>query len=100
MTFRPTGQPAPAEGEVVTVDLDRVVVAVAQTGGQLYAFQDLCTHAQCSLSDGDLDGTTIVCPCHLGEFDVTTGAVLAGPPPAPLRTWPARDVDGVVELET
>lgn len=99
MTFRATGQPVPAEGEMVTVDLDGVVVAVAQTGGRLYAFQDLCTHAQCSLSAGDLDGTTVVCPCHLGEFDVATGAVLAGPPPAPLRIWPARDVDGVVELE-
>lgn len=100
MTFRSTGQPAPAEGEMTAVDLDGVKVAVARVDGRLYAVDDMCTHQACSLSGGDLDGPTVVCPCHLGQFDLATGAVLDGPPPRPLRVWPVRAVDDVVELAT
>jgi nitrite reductase/ring-hydroxylating ferredoxin subunit len=99
MIFRPTDVPAPGEGKLTTVEVDGVTVAVARVGGRLHAFQDGCTHMQCSLSDGDLEGTSIICPCHLGRFDVTTGAVLDGPPPAPLRTWRVRADRGRVEVE-
>jgi 3-phenylpropionate/trans-cinnamate dioxygenase ferredoxin subunit len=100
MTFHSTGHPAPQDGELTAVDVAGVKVAVACVQGRLYAFQDACTHMQCSLSGGDLEDTAVVCPCHLGRFDVTSGAVIDGPPPAPLRTWPARVVDGHVELAT
>jgi nitrite reductase/ring-hydroxylating ferredoxin subunit len=98
MTFRFTGYPAPIEGELTAVDVDGTKIAVACVQGRLYAFQDACTHMQCSLSSGDLEGATVVCPCHLGRFDVTTGAVLDGPPPLPLRTWQARVAQGRVEV--
>jgi nitrite reductase/ring-hydroxylating ferredoxin subunit len=100
MTFRSTEHPAPLEGELTAVDVGGDKIAVACARGRLYAFQDACTHLQCSLSSGDLEDTTVVCPCHLGRFDITTGAVLEGPPSTPLRTWPARVVDGRVELAT
>ena len=98
MTFRPVGD-VPADGEMTSADLDGTPIAIACVDGQVYAVDDLCTHQQCSLSDGDLDGATVVCPCHFGQFDLATGAVLDGPPPTPVRTWPARVVDGVVEVD-
>jgi nitrite reductase/ring-hydroxylating ferredoxin subunit len=98
VTFHTTGYPTPSEGELTGVDIDGVKIAIARVQGLVYAFQVACTHMQCSLSSGDLEDGTVVCPCHLGRFDVVTGAVLDGPPPAPLRTWPARVVDGHVEL--
>ena len=52
-------------------------VAIANVDGVFYAFGDNCTHAQCSLAEGDLEGTSVFCPCHGSVFDVTTGAVLA-----------------------
>jgi nitrite reductase/ring-hydroxylating ferredoxin subunit len=100
MTFRSTGQPAPPEGELTAVDLDGAKIAVTRVQDRLYAFQDACTHMQCSLSSGDLEDVTVVCPCHLGRFDVRTGEVLDGPPPAPVRIWQARVVDGMVEVAT
>lgn len=100
MTFRPIAQAAPADGELTAVDLDGTAIAVASVDGALYAFDDVCTHQQCSLSGGDLDGATVICPCHLGQFDLATGAVLSGPPPTPVRTWPVRVVDGLLEVDT
>ena len=98
MTFRTTGLPVPPEGELVAADVDGAKVALAAVDGQVYAVDDACTHRQCSLSSGDLDGRSVVCPCHLGRFDLATGQVLEGPPPTPVRTWRVRVVDGVVEV--
>ena len=49
------------------------------------AFDDTCTHEECSLAEGELDGAVIVCPCHGSEFDVRTGDVLT---PAGARAAP------------
>lgn len=81
------------DGEVKVFNVDGQAIAVARSGGSLYAFDDTCTHAQCSLAEGDLDGTTVICPCHDGEFDITTGEVLDGPPDEPVIVYPVR-VDG------
>lgn len=81
------------DGEVKVFNVDGQAIAVASSGGSLYAFDDTCTHAQCSLAEGDLDGTTVICPCHDGEFDITTGEVLDGPPDEPVIVYPVR-VDG------
>jgi nitrite reductase/ring-hydroxylating ferredoxin subunit len=78
------------EGEIRQCDVDGQPVAVARAGGTFYAFDDTCTHELCSLSEGDLDGTTIICPCHDGEFDITSGEVLEGPPEEPVNVYAVR----------
>ncbi len=78
------------EGGMRAVDVGGRMVAVARTGGAWYAFDDVCTHRQCSLAEGELDGTTVMCPCHGSEFDVTTGEVLAGPATQPVGTFQIR----------
>ena len=87
MTIHLQHDKAPGEGEIVTTEVDGTVIAVTRVDGALYAFQDECTHQACSLSEGEMEGRNVVCPCHMGTFDVTTGAVVSGPPPVPLKTW-------------
>lgn len=79
----------PANGMVV-VDVRGTRVAVANVQGVYYAFDDECTHEQCSLAEGDLAGTTVTCMCHGAEFDVRTGAVLAPPAVEPVRVYRTR----------
>ncbi|HLH28173.1 MAG TPA: Rieske (2Fe-2S) protein, partial [Acidimicrobiales bacterium] len=67
--------------------------------GVLYAFDDTCPHAACSLSQGELEDGTVICPCHFGTFDLASGAVLDGPPPAPITLYAAREVDGTLEIQ-
>ena len=64
------------EGTMRVFDVAGTRVNVTNTNGRLYAFDDVCTHAGCSLAEGDLDGTTVTCACHGSQFDVTSGAVL------------------------
>lgn len=75
------------EGTLRRVQADHAWVAVANVAGQLYGFDDTCTHQGCSLSEGRLTGTTVTCRCHGSEFDVTTGEVLEGPAEDALETW-------------
>jgi nitrite reductase/ring-hydroxylating ferredoxin subunit len=65
-------------------------IAVANVSGVFYAFDDTCTHEYCSLAEGELEGTAVVCPGHQGQFDVRTGEVLELPPPEPVRTYRVR----------
>lgn len=74
-------------------------VSVAKIDGDLFAFDDLCTHEHCPLSAGLMEGTTISCQCHGSKFDVTTGKVLQGPAISALRTYPVRETDGTIEAK-
>ena len=65
---------------------DQGVVLTRSTDDALRGFSAICTHQGCqvaSVAEG-----TINCPCHGSRFDATTGAVVAGPAPAPLATVP------------
>lgn len=76
-------------------------LAVYHVDGQFYVTQDNCTHMQASLGEeGSLEGHVIQCTWHNGRFDIRTGAVLAPPCPAPLKTYPVKVLDGGVYIET
>jgi Rieske Fe-S protein len=57
-------------------------VVTQPTAGEFKAFTAVCTHQGCVVSDV-ADGT-INCGCHGSKFDITTGAVKAGPAKEPL----------------
>ena len=74
-------------GQIKLVAVDGATVAVYNVDGAFYATHNECTHVGAPLSEGDLEGSTIVCPWHASCFDVTTGAVLKGPAKVPLRVY-------------
>jgi len=75
-----------AAGQMRAFDVAGTKVAVANADGHLYALENTCTHRGCSLASGRLEGTTVTCPCHGSQFDVTSGAVIRGPAPQPVRS--------------
>jgi 3-phenylpropionate/trans-cinnamate dioxygenase ferredoxin component len=86
------------EGNMQAFKVLDTKIAVANVAGTFYAFEDTCTHLQCSLSEGDLEETTVTCTCHGSEFDVTSGAVLQGPAQEPVRTYETRVEDGSLKI--
>ncbi len=87
-----------ADGEVKTFQVEAHRVAVARANGQLYAVQDLCSHDDGPLGDGDLEEYAIVCPRHGAKFDIRTGEVLAMPAAAPIETFPVMEKDGRIHI--
>lgn len=92
------------EGEVRRFIVERIEVAVANLGnGTFLAVDDICSHAEASLSEGDVDveDETIECPRHGSVFDLRTGNPRSLPATAPVLTFPVK-VEGetiLVELE-
>lgn len=86
-------------GAISAFEVGGTSIAVANVEGTFHAFDDTCTHRGCSLAEGDLDGTTVTCPCHGSQFDVTTGAVVAPPAVQPVRSYRARVEGDTVEIE-
>jgi cytochrome b6-f complex iron-sulfur subunit len=74
------------QGKVVPVN-DKPVIVVNTTQGGLKAYSAICTHLGCIVG-WDQPRQFILCPCHDGRFNPVNGAVISGPPPAPLPELP------------
>lgn len=69
---------------------------VARTGDQTFtALTSTCTHQTCTITG--FDGTDYVCPCHGSRF-TTSGRVVNGPAPAPLRTFNTAFANNVLTI--
>lgn len=102
MTWHPTDIAADAAGPRAPrgLSLGGRDLFVAGWDGGWYAVEDRCSHAGCAFSeDAEVDGSRIVCSCHGSAFDLHTGEPLRGPAIRPIRTFPTRVTDGVLEIE-
>lgn len=71
-------------------------IALYNVDGELYATQELCSHAESPLADGYLEGDVIECAWHMARFCVRDGRALSLPATVDLTTYPVKVVDGVV----
>ncbi len=71
-------------GEVKQYQVEGRPVALCNVDGDLYALEDICTHAFAYLSEGGLEGGQIKCPLHGAKFDVKTGAAKSLPAVKPV----------------
>jgi 3-phenylpropionate/trans-cinnamate dioxygenase ferredoxin component len=79
-------------------ELDGYRVRVAIVGGNLYAFEDRCTHDDSPFEDAPIEDSEIICPRHGARFCLRTGAALSPPAYEPLRVFEVRAVRGRVEV--
>jgi len=64
--------------------------------GTVYALEDICSHQDFPLSDGELEGTELECAFHGAKFDVCTGDATQLPAIKAVRTFEVEDRDGVL----
>jgi len=67
--------------------------------GSWVAFDNSCTHEDCPLAEGDLEGDQIICHCHSSAFDVRTGEVLEGPADEPIEVYAVRIEEDELQVE-
>jgi naphthalene 1,2-dioxygenase system ferredoxin subunit len=78
------------DGEVIGVIVAGREIALYEMDGEVFATDDICTHAYAKMSDGWLDKGEIECPLHAGRFDVRTGKATAPPCIDDIKTYPVR----------
>ena len=86
--------------EALAVTLGRYEVAVARHEDEVFAVENICSHAAVALSEGVVEDCTVECWLHGSRFDLRTGKPTGLPATEPIATFPAeiRDVDGSAEV--
>jgi 3-phenylpropionate/trans-cinnamate dioxygenase ferredoxin component len=74
------------------VEVDGVPVSVVATGGEVFAINDICSHANVSLSEGEVDDCQIECWLHGSRFDLRTGKPSGPPATRPVAVYPVKIV--------
>jgi 3-phenylpropionate/trans-cinnamate dioxygenase ferredoxin subunit len=77
----------------VRIEKNGESICVARVGDQVFAVNDVCSHSDASLSEGDITDFKIECWLHGAEFDLRTGEALTPPAVAPIKTYSVT-VDG------
>lgn len=85
-------------GDVTEVALGGRRLAVYDAADGVHVTAALCTHGGAPLADGYFDGHIIECPLHQGCFDIRDGRPMGAPVTRALKVYPARVVDGRVQV--
>lgn len=85
-------------GTARKVDIGGVAVAVVRIEDDVYAIGDVCSHAEVSLSGGEVwcDERELECPKHGSAFNLLTGEPSTLPATQPVPVFDASVVDGQV----
>lgn len=77
--------------EAACAVIDGTRVAIVRTGErEVHAVNDTCSHANVSLSEGEVDGCTLECWLHGSRFDLLTGDPTGLPATQPIAVYPVR----------
>ena len=75
------------------------LIVLANVDGDVYALEDQCSHQDLPLSDGELDGSDVICIYHGARFDACTGKNKALPAVRPVRSFPVEIRDGDIWVD-
>ena len=77
-------------GEMMVVEVEQERILLVNVEGNVFACDDICSHAYASLAEGDLSGEEVECPLHGSAFNVVTGEALSPPADENVRVFELR----------
>ncbi|MER5807082.1 bifunctional 3-phenylpropionate/cinnamic acid dioxygenase ferredoxin subunit [Streptomyces sp. NPDC002033] len=81
------------------VELDGTPVSIVSTAGEVFAINDICSHANVSLSEGEVEDCMIECWLHGSAFDLRTGKPSGLPATRPVPVYPVKIEGGSVLVD-
>ena len=86
-------------GERLFVEIDDFSIVVFNVSEKLFAIEDVCSHDNAPLGDGELGGEfEITCPRHGAHFNIKNGKAVSFPAVVDIPAYPVRVVDGKIEV--
>jgi 3-phenylpropionate/trans-cinnamate dioxygenase ferredoxin subunit len=86
-------------GQARLVDVKGKQIALFNVDGEYFAIDDMCSHEEASLAEGEICGHEVTCPLHGAKFDIRSGAVLGPPAYDDVASYPVRVSGGDVEID-
>ena len=80
------------------IELAGKSIVLFNLAGKLFAIGDVCSHDNGPVGDGEIEEDEIICPRHGARFNINTGKVTSLPALVDIPSYPARVVDGVVQI--
>lgn len=77
-------------GERLFLEIDGALIAIFNIAGKLFAIEDICSHDQGPVAEGDLLDHSIECPRHGARFDLESGKALTMPAVVDIAAYPVR----------
>ncbi len=87
------------EGIPVKLEKTGKTICVTRIGEEVFAIDDTCSHAEASLTEGEVSGFKIECWLHGAEFDLRTGQAITLPATIALATYPVSIQANSVTIE-
>ncbi|MDX6275510.1 MAG: 3-phenylpropionate/trans-cinnamate dioxygenase ferredoxin component, partial [Frankiales bacterium] len=85
-----------SDGTAKAYDIAGKPIALVRSDGVFYAIEDICSHADIALSEGEVDGKCIECWLHGSRFDLETGKPTGPPANRPVPVYPTKTEGGRV----
>ncbi len=76
--------------ERLFIQLGEVPVVIMNVDGEYFAIEDVCTHDDGPLGEGEIEDDEIICPRHGARFNLRTGAVISLPAVMGVKTYPIK----------
>ena len=80
----------------LAVEIDDTPVAIVKAEGELFAINNICSHAEVELSDGEVYDHTIECWLHGSCFDLRSGKPTGPPATQPVPVYQVKTEGGDV----
>ena len=74
-------------------------VGLFRVDGEILAVDNICTHGNAQLTDGEVEGTQVECPLHAGVFDLRSGKAMTAPLTRDVRAHAVRAEGGTLFLQ-
>jgi 3-phenylpropionate/trans-cinnamate dioxygenase ferredoxin component len=87
------------DDEALAVEVGDLELAIARDGVEIFAVQNVCSHAEVALSEGEVADGTVECWLHGSCFDLRTGKPTHLPATEPVATFPVEVRDGDVYVD-
>jgi 3-phenylpropionate/trans-cinnamate dioxygenase ferredoxin subunit len=81
-----------------TFEINGTQIVICRFRDEYFAIENRCSHALATFDEGRMRGYRIMCPLHGASFDIRDGSCTGLPATQPIRSFPLRITDGIIEV--
>jgi 3-phenylpropionate/trans-cinnamate dioxygenase ferredoxin subunit len=79
--------------------VEDIALVLCRFRDEVFAVENLCSHALASFDEGRMRGYRLMCPLHGATFDIRDGAVTGAPATRPIKSFPVRLNNDKIEVD-